>query len=253
MFLSYICIHYFAKEILDEVNELPISEGAFQDWWGYLSLALPCAFIICSEWWMYEFLTILTGWIGVRELATIIIIFNTHTFVYDLSYGLSQATCSIIGRTLAEFGKEEAKRVLTYIGIIELILCVLMTAIYLLFPTKIIKIFSDEEDIVMMYSESLYYIIIMFVFDSLQIVIGGVIRGIGEQGESSIVSFISYGLITLPAAIILAFPLEMGMKGIISGYVLGVIGNTMMNAYILLKSDWEPKIEDSEDLGFVEI
>ncbi|CAI2366566.1 unnamed protein product [Moneuplotes crassus] len=253
MFLSYVCVCYFAKDILDEVNELPVTEGAFDQWWAYLGLALPCAFIICSEWWMYEFLTILTGWIGVRELATIVIIFNTHTFVYDFSYGLSQATSSVIGRTLAECGKEEAKRILAYIGLIEFIMCILMTTIYLLFSTEIIRIFSNEEDIVMMYTDSLFYIIIMFIFDSLQIVIGGVIRGIGEQGESSIVSFISYGLITLPAAIILAFPLEMGMKGIISGYILGVIGNTVMNAYVLFKSDWELKIEDSEDLGFVEI
>ena len=80
-------------------------EGAFNEWWSYLALALPSGFIICCEWWMYEVLTVLTGWIGVKELATIVIIFNTQNFVYDFSYGLSQATSSAIGRTLAEFGK----------------------------------------------------------------------------------------------------------------------------------------------------
>ncbi len=88
----------------------------------------------------------------------------------------------------------------------------------------------------------------MFVFDSIQIVIGGVIRGIGEQGESSVVSFVSYCIITLPSAIFLAFYLEMGMQGMILGYIFGVIGNTVMNTYLLIKSDWELKIEDSEDV-----
>lgn len=251
--INYSLLIYFAGDILKEINKLGTFEGAFSEWWSYLSLALPSGFIICCEWWMYEVLTVLTGWLGVKELATIIIIFNTHNFIYDLSYGLSQASSSVIGRTLAEFGKDEAKKFLNYILRIVVSLNVLMTSIYLLFPKQIIGIFTDEEDVTKLYFSSLYYIIAMFVLDSIQIVIGGVIRGIGEQGESSIASFISYCVITLPSAIILAFPMGMGMQGIILGIILGIIGNTVMNAYLLIKSDWELKIEETEDLGFVQI
>lgn len=253
MFLSFFLLKYFASDILSEINELPLLEGAFSGWWNYLSLAIPCAIIICSEWWMYEVLTLITGWIGVQELATIVIIFNTHNFVYDFSYGLSQATSSVIGRTLSQFGKKEAKKFLSYIMLIEISLCSVLTLVYLIFPLQIISIFSDEEEVTNMYYQCLYYIIIMFVFDSLQIVIGGVIRGIGEQGESSIVSFISYCVITLPTALLLTFVLELGIKGIILGYIFGVTGNMIMNAIILLKSNWDLKIEDSGDLNYVRI
>ena len=129
----------------------------------------------------------------------------------------------------------------------------IMILIYLLFPKQLIGIFTEEEVITELYSRSLYYIIAIFVLDSIQIVIGGVIRGIGEQGESSIVSFISYCVITLPSAVIFAFPMEMGMQGIILGYILGIFGNGVMNTYLLIKSDWELKIEETEDLGFVQI
>ncbi|CAI2365081.1 unnamed protein product [Moneuplotes crassus] len=251
--VNHLLLVYFSNDILKEVNKLPVFEGAFTEWWSYLSLALPSGFIICCEWWMYEVLTILTGWIGVIELATIVIIFNTHNFVYDFSYGLSQSTSSAIGRTLAEFGKAEAKRLLNYILTIVVCLNFLMTTIYFLFPKQIIGIFSEEKEIVDLYNKSLYYIIAMFVIDSFQIVIGGVIRGIGEQGESSVASFISYGAITLPSAVILAFPVGMGMQGIILGYTLGIFGNAVMNTYLLVKSDWELKIENIEDLSFVQI
>mmetsp|Transcript_8852 Transcript_8852/g.10023 ORF Transcript_8852/g.10023 Transcript_8852/m.10023 type:complete len:272 (-) Transcript_8852:28-843(-) len=252
-FINYALIRFFAREKLSEMNSLPILEEAFTDSWNYLSLALPCAFIICSEWWMYEALTILAGLIGVRELATIVIIFNTHNFVYDFSYGLSQATSSIIGRTLAEFGKLEAKKILYYILIIEIVLVSVMTLLYLSFPRQIIGIFSNEADVVNMYYSSLYYIIIMFIFDSAQIVIGGIIRGIGEQGESSVVSFISYAVVTLPAAIFFAFYLEMELQGIILGYICGVVVNTVLNAFVLANSEWNIAIDDTDDLSYARI
>ncbi|CAI2365228.1 unnamed protein product [Moneuplotes crassus] len=252
--IYYILLMYFARDILKEVNKLPVFEGAFTGWWSYLSLALPSGFIICCEWWMYEVLTILTGWIGVTELATLVIIFNTHNFVYDFSYGLSQATSSAIGRALAEFGKVEAQKFLKYIMSIEALICILMTSLYLLlFPQEAIGVFSEEKDVTQLFMDSLYYIIFMIVFDSVQIVIGGVIRGIGEQIESSVASFISHCAITLPSAVILAFPVGMGLQGIILGYILGIFGNTVMNTYLLIKSDWELKIEETEDLGFVRI
>jgi len=253
MFFDYVLLRFFARKELAEINKLPIFEEAFKDWWSYLSLALPCAFIICSEWWMYEALTILAGFIGVKELATIVIIFNTHNFVYDFSYGLSQATSSIIGRTLAEFGKIEAKKVLSYILFIELALCSVMTLIYLYFPKQIIGIFSSEEEITDMYYQSLYYIIIMFIFDSTQIVIGGIIRGIGEQGESSLVSFFSYLIVALPASCLLAFYFGMGLQGIILGYICGIVFNTVLNSFILANSKWKVKIEEEDTQDYIQI
>jgi len=247
-FINYVLLRFFSRNKLNEINHLPILEGAFTDWRVYLSLALPCAFIICFEWWMYEALTLLTGLIGVRELATIVIIFNTHNFVYDFSYGFSQATSSIIGRTLSEFGEYEAKRILIYILMIELALCTCMTIVYLCFPRQIIGIFSDEEEIIDMYYSSLYYIIVMFIFDSTQIVIGGIIRGIGEQGESSIVSFISYAIVTLPSACLFTFYMDMGLQGIILSYIFGVVTNTVLNAFVLANSEWGVMIEDIEDI-----
>lgn len=69
---------------------------------------------------MYEVLAVFGGLIGVNYLATLIIIFNTHNLVYVISYGLSQAACSQIGRTLADLGKKAAKKMLKLIVIIQI-------------------------------------------------------------------------------------------------------------------------------------
>jgi MATE family multidrug resistance protein len=245
MIIDYVLLRYFAIESLAKTNKLGLLDGAFDNWDEYLRLALPSAFIICAEWWMYEVLAIFAGFIGIQELATIIIIFNTHALCYDISYGLSQAASSIIGRTLAESGQFDAKKVVYSICVMESIFCIIMTIVYLIFPFQIIRIFTDEQYIVDMYISCIYYIIVMFLIDSMQIVIGGIIRGIGEQAHSSLVSFISYALVTLPCALFFSFYFSMGIQGLILAYILGIAFNTVLNGFILYKSDWELAIAES--------
>ena len=86
----------------------------------------------------------------------------------------------------------------------------------------------------------------MFIFDSSQIVIGGVIRGIGEQGDSSIISFISYGLITIPLTLVLSFWYDLQLYGILISYIAGIAFNTIFNAIILSRSKWELAIDTEE-------
>lgn len=246
MIVDYVLLRYFADHLLTKTNYLGIFDGAFEDWWEYLSIALPSAFIICAEWWMYEVLALFAGLLGVEYLATIVIIFNTHNFVYDISYGLSQAASSLIGRTLAEHGQGAAKKLLYYICLIQLMLCIIMTAIYLTLARSIIAIFTDEPLMVQLYLECNIYIIIMFIIDSTQIVIGGVIRGVGEQGDASVVSFIAYACVTLPFALILSFWFNMELQGIILAYILGIAFCTVFNSYNLYHSEWELAISDLE-------
>jgi Na+-driven multidrug efflux pump len=84
----------------------------------------------------------------------------------------------------------------------------------------------------------------MFLVDSFQIVLGGVIRGIGEQGESSILCFISYGLVTLPCTIIFSFWYDMKLHGILLAYICGIALNSVFSLTILAKSNWELSIDD---------
>lgn len=245
--LDYIILYWLSIEQLNLTNFLSPFKGAFDEWGEYMSLALPSAFILCAEWWMYEVLAIFAGLLGVVYLATLIIIFNTHNLVYDISYGLSQAASAQIGNTLAEIGKKTAKKILRFIVFLQFIICIVICVSYLTWTRGIINLYTKEDDIVDLFISCKYLIAAMFVIDSSQILLGGVIRGIGEQGESSIISFISYGLITLPLTLLLSFWFDLKLHGILWAYIAGITFSTIFNTWILLKSDWELTIEDDED------
>ena len=48
----------------------PLNKECFQGWSEYLKVSLPSTVMVCSEWWAFEFLTIMAGIMGVAELAS---------------------------------------------------------------------------------------------------------------------------------------------------------------------------------------
>lgn len=247
LFVDYLILNIVSRDFLRTTNYLSIFEGAFTEWGEYMTLAIPSAFILCAEWWMYEVLALFAGWLGVVYLATLIIIFNTHNLIYDVSYGLSQAASSQIGRTLAEIGKRTAKKLLRVIAVAQVVTCIVISVGYLIWARGIIKLYTDEKDMIDLFVSCKYMIVLMFIVDSSQIVLGGVIRGIGEQGESSIISFISYALITLPLTVVFSFWFDLKLHGILLAYICGISFNTVFNTIILLRSDWELTVGNDED------
>ena len=57
---------YYLGDISKEAIFCP-SMDMFKDWKKYLSLAVPSTLMLMPEWWAFELLTIMAGWLGVNE------------------------------------------------------------------------------------------------------------------------------------------------------------------------------------------
>ena len=57
--------------------------------------------------------------------------------------------------------------------------------------------------------------------DTLQVVMGGVLRGSGRQYIGAIVNFIAYYIIGIPLAVVLGFKTTLGIIGIWIGMAIG--------------------------------
>ena len=61
----------------------------FSGWSDYLRIGIPSVIMLCGEWWAFEILAILSGIIGIADLAAEIIIINIVSFVFMAPLGLS--------------------------------------------------------------------------------------------------------------------------------------------------------------------
>lgn len=63
----------------------------------YLALGIPSAMMLCLEWWAYEIMTLMAGYIGVEVQAAQIVLMNIIAFMFMFALGLSTAACTTVG------------------------------------------------------------------------------------------------------------------------------------------------------------
>lgn len=81
-------------------------EESFLDWPAYIKLAVPTTFLMCIEWWAFEFVIIFSGIIGVKELAAQVAIMNVNGFVFMFSLGVQFAASGLVGNQLGKGHKK---------------------------------------------------------------------------------------------------------------------------------------------------
>jgi Na+-driven multidrug efflux pump len=74
--------------------------------------------MLCPEWWGYEIVTILGGYIGVDEQAVLVVLFNLIAFMFMVPLGFSEAACTVVGNSL---GANQPKLGWKYFKLLSLI------------------------------------------------------------------------------------------------------------------------------------
>ena len=65
---------------------MPTKE-VFSEWGSYFHLAIPSMLMLCAEWWAFEIITIMSGYLGVDEQAVIVVLHNLSELIFMLMVG----------------------------------------------------------------------------------------------------------------------------------------------------------------------
>jgi MATE family multidrug resistance protein len=68
----------------------------------FLKLGVPAALMFSLEWWVYEILTLMSGYISVEATAAEIILVNINGLLFMIPYGISQAATTVVGNSIGE-------------------------------------------------------------------------------------------------------------------------------------------------------
>jgi MATE family multidrug resistance protein len=103
---------------------------------------------------------------------------------------------------------------------------VFMSATALLFvtmPRALIGLFSPGPDVLALGASLLLVAAVFQLFDGLQAVATGVLRGLGETRTAMLVNLVGHWLLGLPVGYVLCFTLGMGVLGLWIGLSTGLI------------------------------
>ena len=222
----------------EKTRNLRSWKDLFEGWLEYLMIGIPGAIMLCGEWWAFEILAILSGCIGVADLAAEIIIISFVTFVFMIPLGLSLTASSLTGNCLGEQNVPLAKRFANIAMSINLVLVIIVIILLTAFNYQIIRVFSTDPEVVDITQNALVIVIFYLFLDAIHGVQSGVIKGLGLQRPTALMVFITHYLIGMPLAVAFAFWAKMGVSGLWLGFTIAAALLDIEFYFLISRADW---------------
>jgi MATE family multidrug resistance protein len=188
-----------------------------------LRLGFPAAATIGLEVGVFHTATVLAGTLDPVSLAAHTITLNAAAVTYMLQVGLGSAAAVSVGRALGAGDREAAIRAGWIALAIGMTAELCAAGIFIALPRQIAMLYTTDARVIGV-SVSLFAIAAGFqVFDGLQTVATGALRGWGDTTSSMIWNLGAYWGVGLPVGWWLCFRLEWGVAGIWDGLWLALV------------------------------
>jgi len=188
-----------------------------------IALGLPAALQITLEVSVFALATALIGRLGALALASHQIALNTVALTYMVPLGISSAAAVRVGQAIGRkdpLGAQDAGSTTIFLGAAFMTLAGI---ILLVFPRWIALMYTPDETLIRSTSLLLAAGAAFQLFDGIQTVATGALRGVGDTRTPMFCHFTGYWVIGLPLGAWLCFRRGWGAFGIWSGLSLALI------------------------------
>jgi MATE family multidrug resistance protein len=229
----------FALFYYDRPRRLLLREHAWRVDWrrmrDLLQLGGPAAAQILLEIGGFTAAGAMAGKVGSLALAAHQIALNCAAFTYMVPLGISSAAAVRVGHAMGREDPIGARRA----GWMSIFLggSFMLTAglVFISVPRIIGRIYTPDPTVIDAGAHLLRIAAAFQLFDGIQTVTTGALRGAGETRTPMIVNFIAYWVLGLPAGYALCFHAHWGVIGLWVGLSIGLI----VVAIIVLYAWWK--------------
>ncbi len=157
---------------------------------------------------------LIAGVFGKEEIDAHGIALNLASFTYMFASGISSAATIRVGNFFANQDLINIKKSISIA--FRMVLCVMgfMAIMFILLNSWLPRLFSTDEEIILITSRLLLFAALFQLLDGVQVVAVGALRGMEDYQYSSVMSFIAYWLVALPLAYVLAFVTQWSVYGV---------------------------------------
>ncbi|KAM0913438.1 hypothetical protein ACQ4PT_012204 [Festuca glaucescens] len=224
--------HGWSRAVLKDVNM-------------YLSLAIPSTFMTCLEYWAFEMVVLLAGFLPNPKLETSIlsISLNTMWMVYTIPSGLSSAISIRVSNELGAGNPQAARLSILISGIMCLVEGLLVVIITICVRDVWGYLYSNEEEVAKYVSIMMPILATSNFMDGLQCTLSGAARGVGWQKVCSFINLCAYYAVGIPSAVIFAFVLKIGGKGLWLGIICAMVVQILALLVMMLRTNWDKEAE----------
>lgn len=181
---------------------------------SYLRKAVPAAIMASADWIGFEILTFMASFFGSVSLAANVCLFNFISIIFMLQLGISIAATALVGNSVGSENLHNAKYY-TYAALtVGLTVMITTSSLVLANRSSIPPLYTDQSDVKSLFYDLIGIYLLFSIPDSFQIIMNGVIKGLGKQKWASIICLIVLYPINITLAYYLGFIRGLGVIGL---------------------------------------
>lgn len=188
-----------------------------------LKVGVPSGFQSLFEVGAFSFAAIMVGWIGTNALAAHQIALSLASLTFMVPMGVSFAVAIRVGNAIGAGDHLAARRIGISALLLVLITALFFTLLFILGRRWIPTLYISDATVIEAAAVLFVLAGCFQVFDGVQVVSVGALRGILDIRFPTIATFIAYWALSLPLGYFFAFSLGWGAAGVWVGLTLGLL------------------------------
>ena len=188
-----------------------------------LALGIPAASQYTAEVGVFALATALSGMLDPISSASHQIALNLAGVAFMIPLGMGSAGAVRVGHAVGAGERARASAAGWTAIMLGTGFMLASGVLFVVMPTKLIGLFSTDPDVLRVGTSLLLLAAVFQLFDGIQGVITGTLRGIGDTRTPMVVNLLAHWFVGLPISYTLCFILGWGVYGLWVGLSLGLI------------------------------
>ncbi|CAN5629544.1 MATE family efflux transporter [soil metagenome] len=193
-----------------------------------MAIGAPAGAQIGLEVGLFSFAAVMMGWFGALELGTHQVTISIVSTTFMVALGVSLAGSIRVGQHVGAHNPAGVRRATLLTYLLALVAMGIFALIFLTIPEALLGLFSRDPEIIALGRSLLFMAALFQLFDGAQVAGFCVLRGASDTRVPMILAALSYWVIGVPAAYILAFLLGVGPVGIWGGLCVALAAASLM-------------------------
>lgn len=188
-----------------------------------LALGTPIGLQMELEYGVFAVAGLMMGWIGTVPLAGHQVALNLASLSFMVPMGVASAAAVLVGNAIGRGDMPEARRAAWAAMVGGVSFMASSAALMLAVPELFARIYTSDAAVAAVAASLLPIAGVFQVFDGIQVVSIGILRGAGDTRAPMLVNLLGYWVLGLPVSWWLGLRLAQGPEGLWWGLTIGLI------------------------------
>jgi multidrug resistance protein, MATE family len=197
--------------------------AAFAAWRRLLGIGLPFALAQAAETTSFQAVSIFAAWLGTAELAAYQALNNMLALIFMLSLGIATAVSVRVGNAVGR-GDAAGRGLAAWVGVILTLALTILVAPLLIGGRELAAaVYLQEPEVRALAAAALPFLVLVLVFDGLQVVLLGALRGASDVWQPTLRLLAGCWLVLVPVAWLLGVRLGLALPGLLTAIAIGLL------------------------------